>query len=77
MLRQNMRPRGTLVTPIPDSYICVYTTTIYICTPVLLGYSFNPLTTNDECTSHPILAACYQLVQSILEIGSVLAEGVG
>ena len=29
----------------------------------------NPLTTDDECTRHETLAACYQLAQSILKIG--------
>ena len=28
----------------------------------------NPLTTDDECTHHVTLAACYQLVQSVLKI---------
>ena len=36
----------------------------------------NLLTTNDECSHHPILAACYQLAQYVLKIGSVLAESV-
>ena len=34
---------------------------------------FNPLTTNDAFWHRQILAACYQLVQSVLEIGSALA----
>ena len=29
----------------------------------------NPLTTDNECTCHGILAACYQLVKSVLKIG--------
>ena len=37
----------------------------------------NPLTTNDAFWRHQILAACYQLAQSILKIGSALAERVG
>ena len=37
----------------------------------------NPLTTDDECTLQAILAACYQLVQSVLKIGFVLAKKVG
>ena len=37
----------------------------------------NPLTTDDAFWHHQILAACYQLAQSVLEIGSVLAERVG
>ena len=36
----------------------------------------NPLTTNDAFWRHLTLAACYQLVQSVLKIGSVLAERV-
>ena len=36
----------------------------------------NPLTTNDDY-SHRNLAACYQLAQSVLKIGSALAERVG
>ena len=37
----------------------------------------NPLTTNDDCSRHRNLAACYQLAQSVLKIGSTLAERVG
>ena len=32
---------------------------------------------NDDYSHHQNSAACYQLVQSILKIGSVLAERVG
>ena len=39
-------------------------------------YQFNPLTTDDECTRHENLAACYQLVQSVLKIGFALAKMV-
>ena len=35
------------------------------------------LTTDDECTCHATLVACYQLAQSVLKIGSTLAERVG
>ena len=45
-------------------------------TRVLTVY-FNPLTTNDNYSRHRNSAACNQLVQSILKIGSVLAERVG
>ena len=38
---------------------------------------FNPLTTDDECTRYATLTACYQLAQSVLKIGSMLAERVG
>ena len=37
----------------------------------------NILTTNDDYSHHRNLAACYQLVQSVLKIGSALAEKVG
>ena len=37
----------------------------------------NPLTTNDDYSRHRNLAACYHLAQSILKIGSALAERVG
>ena len=37
----------------------------------------NPLTTNDDYSRHRNSAACYQLGQSILKIGSALAERVG
>ena len=37
----------------------------------------NPLTTDDAFWHRQILAACYQLVQSVLKIGSALAERVG
>ena len=39
--------------------------------------SINPLTTNDENSRHRNPAACYQLAQSVLKIGSALAERVG
>ena len=38
---------------------------------------FNPLTTNDDYSRHRNSAACYQLAQSVLQIGSALAERVG
>ena len=37
----------------------------------------NPLTTNDDYSRHRNSAACYQLAQSVLKIGSALAERVG
>ena len=39
--------------------------------------TFNPLTTNDDYSRHQNSAACYQLVQSLLKIGSALVERVG
>ena len=39
--------------------------------------SLNPLKTDDTFWRHQFLAACYQFVQSILKIGSALAERVG
>ena len=39
--------------------------------------SLNPLTTNDDYRRHQNSAACYQLAQSVLKIGSALAERVG
>ena len=35
------------------------------------------LTINDKCSHCPIWATCYQLAQTVLKIGSVLAESVG
>ena len=37
----------------------------------------NPLTTDDAFWCHLTLATCYQLAQSVLKIGSALAERVG
>ena len=37
----------------------------------------DPLTTNNAFWCCRILAACYHLTQSVLKIGSVLAESVG
>ena len=37
----------------------------------------NPLPTDDAFWRRQILAACYQLAQSVLKIGSALAERVG
>ena len=38
---------------------------------------FNPLTTDDVIWRRQFLVACYQLAQSVLKIGSALAERVG
>ena len=38
---------------------------------------FNPLTTNDTFWRCLTLAACYQLVQSVLKMGLALVEKVG
>ena len=44
----------------------------------LIGpYHFNRLTAIDAYTRHRNSAACYQLAQSVLKIGSALAERVG
>ena len=40
------------------------------------GHLINPLTTDDAFWRCQILAACYQLAQSVLKVGSVLAERV-
>ena len=42
------------------------------CTRIL-----NPLTIDDAIWRRQILAACYQLAQSVLKIGSAVAERVG
>ena len=39
--------------------------------------TINPLTTDDAFWRRQILTACYQLAQSVLKIGSVLAKRVG
>ena len=39
--------------------------------------SFNPLATNDDYSCHQNSATCYQLAQSVLKIGSLLAENGG
>ena len=44
---------------------------------IVLENRFNPLTTNDEYSRHRNSAACYQLAQSVLKIGSALPERVG
>ena len=36
---------------------------------------FYPLTTDNGCTCHVTLAACYELAQSVLKIGLMLAKG--
>ena len=40
-------------------------------------FLFNPLTTNYDYSHHRNSAACYHLAQSVLKIGSALAERVG
>ena len=42
-----------------------------------MDLAVNPLTTNDDYSRHRNLAACYQLAQSVLKIGSALVERVG
>ena len=37
----------------------------------------NPLTTNEDYSCHRNSAVCYHLLQSLLKIGSALAERVG
>ena len=41
------------------------------------GKRSSPSTTDDTFWHRQILAACYQLAQSVLKIGSALAERVG
>ena len=43
----------------------------------LMSLLINPLTTDDTIWRRQFLAACYQLVQSVLKIGSALAGRVG
>ena len=43
----------------------------HFCSPI------NPLTMNDDYSRHRNSAAYYQLAQSVLKIGSALAERVG
>ena len=42
-----------------------------------MGRLLNHLTTDDAFWCRQILAVCYQLAQSVLKIGSALAERVG
>ena len=41
------------------------------CIDFLKHSDVNHLTTDDECTRHETLAACYQLAQSVLKIGGI------
>ena len=41
------------------------------------AHGFNPLTTDDAFWHCQFLATCYQLAQSVLKIGSAVAERVG
>ena len=43
----------------------------------IVSFPSLPSTTNDAFWRHQFLAACYQLAQSILKIGSVLVERMG
>ena len=43
----------------------------------VINNPFNPLPTDDTFWCHQILATCYQLAQSVLKIGSAVAERVG
>ena len=51
-------------------------TSINICIKNVKLKVVNPLTT-DDASWRQILVTCYKLVQSVLKIGSVLAERVG
>ena len=57
--------------------VIVYPTTFYNLYEDCALTGINPLTTNDAFLCCQFLAACYQLAQSILKIGSALAERVG
>ena len=50
----------------PDGSFVVYKES----TPTYIN---NPLSTDDKCTGHATLVACYQLAQSVLKIGFALA----
>ena len=50
---------------------------MFACRKFNIRVVFNPLTTNDDYSRHRNSAACYQLAQSVLKIGSALAERVG
>ena len=58
-------------------------TKLHVCSSKILQYNYpcscllNPLTMNDDYSRHRNSAACYQLAQSVLKIGSALAERVG
>ena len=45
--------------------------------PFCKAVCFNPLTTDDAIWRRLTLAACYQLAQSVLKIGFVLAKKAG
>ena len=45
--------------------------------PTYAKVAINPLTTDNDFWDCQFLAACYQLAQSVLKIGSVLTERVG
>ena len=40
-------------------------------------FTVTPLTIDDKCTNHATLAVCYQLAQTVLKIGFVLAKEDG
>ena len=54
--------------------LCMY---YFIYLFVYISLFLNPSPTDDAFWRHQILAACYQLAQSILKISSALAERVG
>ena len=60
--------------------VCIYNPHIkyhILAHNLLFAMYINPLPTNDTFWRRQILAACYQLAQSVLKIGSALAEKVG
>ena len=77
-LPSNCRYHMTVVIPFSSVPHSKKLSTIHTCcTFGLTLKSINPLTTDDAFWRHQILAACYQIAQFILKIGSVLAERVG
>ena len=70
---------GLLIQLILHVHVSIYSFAFVYISDSFLGTKVcvNPLTTDDECTRHTTLTACYQLVQSVLKIGFALAKKVG
>ena len=60
-----------------SSRCCSDSKAVHIILNIIHTCLLNSLTTDDAIWRRHILAACYQLAQSVLKIGSALAERVG
>ena len=69
--------KGTVIVTVEMVQLAVCTALAHLLKATMHCDNFNLLTTDDAFWHRQTLAACYQLAQSVLKLGSVLAERVG